>query len=63
MSSYGLRSARFPINARTANALTYILTPNDIGVVNFAKVNVIADGNGLTVIREGQSMRYEKQGK
>ncbi len=63
MSSYGLRSARFPIDARTANALAYILTPNDIGVVNFAKVNVMADGNGLTVIREGQSMRYEKQGK
>ncbi len=62
MSSYGLHSARFPIVAQTANAMTYILTPNDIGVVNFAAVNVTMEGESLTVMREGQSMRFAKQG-
>ena len=60
MDSYGLRSRRFPIDLRTANALTYVLTPNDIGMVDASTMTVAADRDGLTVTREGQSMQFER---
>jgi hypothetical protein len=61
MDSYGLRSPRFPIDLRAANALTYVLTPNDIGMVDTSTMTVAADRDGLTVTRKGQSMRFERR--
>ena len=43
--------------------MTYNSTPNDIGVVDLAAVTVIADGGARTVVREGQLMQFEQQGK
>jgi len=63
MDSYRLRSPRFPINLRTANMLTYVLTPNDIGMVDASTMTVVADGDGLAVTRGGQSMHFERQGR
>lgn len=61
MQSYNLQSPRFPIDTRTANALNFVLTPNDFGVVNFAGSQVIADSDGITITRSGQPMKFEKQ--
>jgi len=61
MESYGLRSPRFPINLRAANALTYVFTPNDIGTVDASTMTVVADRDGLTVTRGGQSMQFERR--
>jgi hypothetical protein len=61
MDSYGLRSPRFPIDLRAANSFIYVLTPNDIGVVDASTMAVNADGDGLTVTREGQPMHFERR--
>lgn len=59
MDSYGLRSPRFPIDLRAANSFIYVLTPNDIGVVDASTMAVNADRDGLTVTREGQPMHFK----
>lgn len=61
MPSYGLHSARFPIDRAAGNALTFVLAPNDIGVVDMAALTVTADPEGLTVIREGQPMHFDRR--
>lgn len=60
MKSYGLRSARFAIDLRAANALTYVLAPNDIGLVDAGTMIVTTDHDGLTVVRDEQPMRFER---
>jgi hypothetical protein len=61
MSSYGLNSQRFPIDVKKANALTYTLTPNDIGVVDFRKAPVTIRGDELSLVRNGQTMVFERR--
>lgn len=62
MSSYGLQSPRFPV-ANGANALTFVLTPNDFGVVDFTGVEVTIDKEDLVVRRQGSEMRYARRAK
>ena len=62
MESYGLRSPRFSIDRDSANALMFILAPNDIGVVDFTGTVVDAGKDGLVVHRGGTVMRFRKAG-
>jgi hypothetical protein len=61
MPSYGLTSQRFPIDVKKANALTYTLTPNDIGVVDLRTAPVTVRGNALSLVRNGQTIVFERR--
>lgn len=61
MSSYGLTSPRFPVDAKKANAITFTLTPNDIGVVDFRYVPATVKGDVLSLDRQGQTMLFERR--
>lgn len=61
MSSYGLTSPRFPVDARKANSITYTLTPNDIGVVDLRNAPVTVMGDVLLLGRQGQTMLFERR--
>jgi hypothetical protein len=61
MSSYGLASQRFPIDVEKANAVTFTLTPNDIGVVDLRTAPVTVKGNVLSLVRNGQTMVFERR--
>lgn len=58
--SYGLRPARFPIDINTANALNFVFTPNDFGVIDLTGLVVEADAKSLTLQRDGGAMRFTK---
>ena len=62
MPAYGLSSPRFPVDTAAANAVDYVLTPNDFGVVDLRTASVTRDGDALVLNRGGQGMRYERQG-
>jgi hypothetical protein len=59
MSTYGLISPRFPVDVRKANALTFMLTPNDIGPAGL-RTAVTVKGNVLTLGRDGRTMTFER---
>ncbi|MGI4945542.1 MAG: hypothetical protein ACRYHQ_34085 [Janthinobacterium lividum] len=63
MESYGLKSPRFPINQNEANVLAFVLTPNDIGVIDLSDTVVDISGRELIVHRHGGTMRFSKVGK
>lgn len=59
--SYGLRPTRFALDAKTSNALTFVLSPNDFGVVDLTGLLVEADQEALTLHRsDGDTMRFTK---
>ncbi len=62
MSSYGLVSPRFSIDVSRANALTFTLTPNDIGTVDLRNANVMVKGNVISLVRDGRTMTFERGG-
>jgi hypothetical protein len=57
---HALASPRFPIDLAAGNALAFILTPNDLGTVDFAGVTVRAEKKALIVERGGGRLRYER---
>jgi hypothetical protein len=61
MSSYGLTSPRFPVDIKKANAITYTLTPNDMGVVDLRNARATVNGGVLSLVREGRTMLFEKR--
>ena len=61
MSSYGLTSPRFRVDAKKANRVTYTLTPNDIGVVDLRNAPVTVKGDVLSLGRQGQTMVFERR--
>jgi len=63
MESYGLKSPRFLLNRDEGNALAFVLTPNDIGVVDLSGTVVDVSGWDLMVHREGGAMRFDRVGK
>ncbi len=60
LDSYGLRSPRFTIDLNVANTLTFILMPNDFGVVDFTGLPVEVDSNSLVIHRDGGDMRFRR---
>ena len=63
MESYGLQSSRFPINQDEANALSFVLTPNDIGVTDLSDTMVDVSGRDIIIRRHGGTMRFSRVGK
>ena len=58
--SYGVRPTPFAINAQVANAVSYVFTPNNFGVLDMTGLVVDADKEGLTLYRDGNAMRFRK---
>ena len=56
---FGLRSNRFPIDLAKGNRLTFILTPNDLGTVDFEDVQIDIEPRRLIVHRGDALIRYE----
>jgi len=61
VAMYGLASQRFPIDPEKANALTFTLTPNDLGVVDFSAIPVEIKGDRLLVHRGGGVLSYRRR--
>ena len=61
MPSYGLSSPRFEVDTAAANGLTFVLTPNDIGQVDFTDLVVDVDQDQLVIHRAGGEMRFTKK--
>ena len=61
--SYGLRPARFKVDTDSANALTFVFTPNDFGVIDLTGLVVDADKDSLTLHRDGGTMRFDRAGQ
>jgi len=57
---HALASPRFPVDPMAGTALTFVLTPNDLGVVDFADIKVDFEPGRLTVHRFGDALRYER---
>jgi hypothetical protein len=55
---HGLQSQPFAIDAGKANSLSFILTPNDLGLVNFDDVSVTIEADRLVVHRGGGDLSY-----
>jgi hypothetical protein len=55
---YGLESQPFAIDASKANVFTFILTPNDLGTIDFENVPVTIEADRLIVHRGGSDLNY-----
>jgi len=55
---HGLVSPRFPVDAASANALLFILTPNDLGLVDFQNMLVERTRDRLIMRRGGAALTY-----
>ena len=53
LDMYGVAYTRFPIDAAKANALTFVLTPNGLGVMDFSDIEVKAVPGALLLRRAG----------
>lgn len=58
--SYGLRSDRLPIDARSGTVATFLLTPNDFGVVDLTGARGRIEGDTLTVDTDMGSMKFRR---
>ena len=58
---YGLASPRFPIAAAAANDLTFVLTPNDLGIVDFEGLPLTIGSGQLLMRRYGTTLTYVKE--
>jgi len=58
MPMYGLASPEFTIDTARANDLVFVLTPNDIGIVNFREQILKVTPDALVMQRGGDDLRY-----
>lgn len=56
---FDLRSNRFPIDLAKGNRLTFILTPNDLGTIDFEDVHIDIEPRRLIVHRGNALITYE----
>jgi hypothetical protein len=61
MPMYQLISARFPIDTAKANDLTFILTPHDMGHVNFEALPLDIAPGRLVMHRNGTELIYARE--
>jgi hypothetical protein len=59
---FNLRSPRFPLDLSGGRALTFILTPNDLGTIDFTGMQIDIQPNRLIMHREGALIPYEAAG-
>lgn len=55
---YGLRSQRFAIDLTRGHAFSFVLTPNDLGTVDFADVRIDLEPGRLLVHREAGVLMF-----
>jgi hypothetical protein len=55
---HGLRSKPFPLNISRANSLTFLLTPNQLGIVDFQDVPISVTEDQLIMRRDGSALNY-----
>jgi len=60
---FHLVSQRFPIDPAQANELTFVLTPHDMGRIDFQDLPVDVERGRLVVHREGGLMNYVREGR
>lgn len=60
---FNLRSDRFPVDLTKGNRLTFILTPNDLGTIDFKDVRIDVEPGRLIVHRGGALITYEETQK
>lgn len=60
MASYRLRSERLPLSADPGRIATFLLTPNDFGVLDLTGVQAELEGDSLTLHRPEGSMRFKR---
>jgi hypothetical protein len=60
---FGLPETRFPIDVERANALTFLLTPNDLGTFDFQDMRAELAPGRLVLHRGEGRMVYLRQGK
>ena len=56
---YRLRSTRFVIDLSRGNDLSFILTPNDLGTIDFTGIKIDIEQDRLIMHRDGASMTFE----
>jgi len=61
LQMYGIGYARFPVDLAKGNSLTFVLTPNGLGTMEFDDVEVEAQPGALVFRRGGQEGRYVRQ--
>jgi len=59
---YNLRSPRFPVDLSKGNELTFILTPNDLGTIDFNGMQIDIRPRRLIMHRGGALIPYEASG-
>jgi hypothetical protein len=62
VSIYNLRSPRFPIDLAKGNELTFILTPNALGTIDFTGMQIDIRPHRLVIHRDGGLMTFEQAG-
>lgn len=60
---HGLASPRFPVNPASANDLTFVLTPNDLGIVDFSDLRLDLEAGRLLMRRGGGTLHYVRIGE
>jgi hypothetical protein len=58
---YGLVSPRFPIDAAKANELTFVLTPHDMGRIDFEQLPLDIAPGRLVMHRGGGTQTYQRE--
>jgi hypothetical protein len=58
---YGLQSQTFPIDVTKANQFTFILTPNDLGTIDFENLPLTIVKDRLVMHRGGADLDYVTQ--
>jgi hypothetical protein len=61
MPMYGIESPVFAIDAKAANDLVFVLTPNDFGVVDFRDQKLVVTPDALLMQRGNGTLRYVRQ--
>ena len=60
---FQLKSQRFALEVDKANSLTFVITPNDLGVADFQDLPLTIGKDQLLMHRYGETLTYELQGK
>ncbi|MCE7798186.1 hypothetical protein LWE61_16725 [Sphingobium sufflavum] len=56
---YGLQSARFAIDTAVGNALTFVLIPNDLGILDMADIVLEVQPGRLLMHRNGGELEFD----
>jgi len=57
---HGLKSPRFALDGQDRGPWRFVLTPNDLGIVDFQGECLRREGNGYVLDREGGTMHFAK---